>query len=90
MKDNGIGFEQQYHDQIFKIFQRLHRIDEYPGTGIGLALARKAVQRMGGRIWAESEPGKGAKFFVELPMFSGQERSRTPSIAAAASQVTTD
>jgi PAS domain S-box-containing protein len=84
VKDNGIGFEQQYHDQIFKIFQRLHRIDEYPGTGIGLALARKAVQRMGGRIWAESEPGKGAKFFVELPMIAGQERSRTPSVAAAA------
>lgn len=65
--DNGIGFDMQYHDQIFKIFQRLHR-DEYPGTGIGLALVRKAVQRMRGRVWAESAPGQGARFFVELPI----------------------
>jgi signal transduction histidine kinase len=67
VRDNGIGFDPQYHDQIFKIFQRLHRMDEYSGTGIGLALARKAVQRMRGRIWAESEPGRGATFFIELP-----------------------
>jgi signal transduction histidine kinase len=66
--DNGIGFDMEYHDQIFKIFQRLHRDDEYPGTGIGLALVRKAVQRMHGRVWAESEPGRGARFFVELPI----------------------
>jgi signal transduction histidine kinase len=65
--DNGIGFDMQHHDQIFKIFQRLHR-DEYPGTGIGLALVRKAVQRMHGRVWAESTPGQGARFFVELPI----------------------
>jgi PAS domain S-box-containing protein len=67
VRDNGIGFDPQYHDQIFKIFQRLHRMDEYSGTGIGLALARKAVQRMRGRIWAESEPEHGATFFIELP-----------------------
>ena len=66
--DNGIGFEMKYHDQIFKIFQRLHRDDEYPGTGIGLALVRKAVQRMHGCVWAESEPGRGARFYVELPI----------------------
>jgi signal transduction histidine kinase len=65
--DNGIGFDMKHHDQIFKIFQRLHR-DEYPGTGIGLALVRKAVQRMRGRVWAESTSGKGACFFVELPI----------------------
>jgi signal transduction histidine kinase len=65
--DNGIGFDMKHHDQIFRIFHRLHR-DEYPGTGIGLALVRKAVQRMRGRTWAESEPGRGARFFVELPL----------------------
>ena len=58
----------KYHEQIFKIFQRLHRDDQYPGTGIGLALVRKAVQRMRGRVWAQSEPGQGACFFVELPI----------------------
>jgi signal transduction histidine kinase len=65
--DNGIGFDMQYHDRIFKVFERLHRDDRYPGTGIGLALVRKAVERMGGRVWAESKPGEGAVFFVELP-----------------------
>ncbi len=65
--DNGIGFDMQYHDRIFAMFQRLHRADEYPGTGIGLAIARKAVERAGGRIWAESVPGSGATFFIELP-----------------------
>jgi PAS domain S-box-containing protein len=65
--DNGIGFDMAYHDRIFEIFQRLERSDEYPGTGVGLALVRKAVQRMGGRVWAEGRPGKGATFFVELP-----------------------
>lgn len=67
LTDNGIGFEMEYHDHIFKIFQRLHRDDQYPGTGIGLALVRKAIERIGGRVWAESKPGEGAKFFVELP-----------------------
>jgi hypothetical protein len=65
--DNGIGFDMEYHDHIFKIFQRLHRDDQYPGTGIGLALVRKAIERMGGRVWAESKPGDGATFHVELP-----------------------
>ena len=65
--DNGIGFDMEYHDHIFKIFQRLHRDDQYPGTGIGLALVRKAIERMGGRVWAESKPGAGATFHVELP-----------------------
>ena len=66
--DNGIGFDMQYYDRIFKVFQRLHREDQYPGTGIGLALVRKAVERMNGRVWAESNPGQGAKFYVELPL----------------------
>jgi light-regulated signal transduction histidine kinase (bacteriophytochrome) len=56
----------KYHDRIFEIFQRLHRLEDYPGTGIGLALVKKAMQRMGGRVWAESAPGEGATFFLEL------------------------
>jgi signal transduction histidine kinase len=68
VKDNGVGFDMQYHDRIFGIFQRLHRAEDYPGTGVGLALVSKAVQRMGGRVWAQSEPGKGATFFLEFPV----------------------
>lgn len=68
VKDNGIGFDMQFHEHIFKVFHRLHREDQYPGTGIGLALVRKAIARVGGRVWAESKPGAGATFFVELPL----------------------
>jgi light-regulated signal transduction histidine kinase (bacteriophytochrome) len=67
VRDNGIGFDMAYHDRIFEIFQRLHRVESFAGTGIGLALVRKAVERMKGRTWAESAPGAGATFFVELP-----------------------
>ena len=62
MKDNGIGFDMKYHDRIFNIFQRLHLPEEYEGTGIGLAMVHKAMNRMNGKIWAESEPGKGTCF----------------------------
>jgi PAS domain S-box-containing protein len=65
--DNGIGFDMQFHDRIFEIFQRLQRAEDYPGTGIGLAIVRKAMQRMGGGVRAESAPGGGAIFFLELP-----------------------
>ena len=65
--DNGIGFDMEYHDHIFRIFQRLHRDDQYPGTGIGLALVHKAVERIGGRVWAQSKTGQGATFYIELP-----------------------
>ncbi|MEO5696939.1 MAG: PAS domain-containing protein, partial [Burkholderiaceae bacterium] len=65
--DNGLGFDMKFHDRIFEIFQRLHRSETYPGTGVGLAIVRKAMERMGGRVWAESEPGRGATFFLQLP-----------------------
>jgi signal transduction histidine kinase len=66
--DNGIGFDMKYKDKIFEIFQRLHRAEDYPGTGIGLAIVRKVMERIGGRAWAKSEPGKGAKFYLEIPL----------------------
>ena len=67
VKDNGPGFDMKYHDRIFEIFQRLHRAEDYPGTGVGLALVRKAMARLGGRVWAESAPSCGATFYLELP-----------------------
>lgn len=67
VRDNGIGFDMKHRERIFEIFQRLHRAEDYPGTGVGLAIARKAAQRMGARVWAESAPGEGAAFYVEVP-----------------------
>ena len=67
VRDNGPGFNMRYHDRIFEIFQRLHRAEDFPGTGVGLAIVRKAVERMHGRVWAESVAGAGATFFIELP-----------------------
>jgi signal transduction histidine kinase len=67
VRDNGIGFDMKHRDRIFDIFQRLHRAEDYPGTGIGLAIVQKAVERMDGSVWVESEPGQGALFYLEIP-----------------------
>ena len=67
VRDNGPGFDMRYHDRIFEIFQRLHRAEDYPGTGVGLAIVRKAVERMHGKVWAESANGAGATFWIQLP-----------------------
>jgi signal transduction histidine kinase len=68
IKDNGIGFDPEFADIIFKPFQRLHGRSEYDGTGMGLAICRKIVERHGGSIRAESKPGKGSTFIVRLPV----------------------
>lgn len=70
VQDNGIGFDMKLHDRIFQIFQRLQRAEDYPGTGVGLAIVTKAMERMGGLCWAESAPGQGATFHLQLPAAS--------------------
>lgn len=75
VRDNGIGIESQYREQIFEVFRRLHSREEHPGTGMGLAIARKMAERMGGRITVESAPGVGSTFSLHLP----HARPRGPS-----------
>jgi len=67
IEDNGIGIDPRYHDRVFGVFERLHKQEEYPGTGIGLAIVRKCMERMGGHASVQSEPGKGSRFWIEAP-----------------------
>jgi signal transduction histidine kinase len=68
VRDNGIGIEQKDHENIFNIFRRLHGREDYDGSGIGLAACSKIIERHGGEIWLESEPGKGTIFYFTLPI----------------------
>jgi signal transduction histidine kinase len=64
--DNGIGIKPQHHERIFEVFERLHGIEAYPGTGIGLAIVRKGIERLEGRVGLSSTPGQGSQFWIEL------------------------
>jgi len=80
IKDNGIGFDPKFATAIFAPFKRLHSAEEYPGTGVGLAICRRIVEAQRGRIWAESEQGKGTTFYFTLPVDSPQRLKHTPPI----------
>jgi signal transduction histidine kinase len=82
VEDNGIGVAPEHQERIFQIFERLHGIETYPGTGVGLAIVRKGVIRLGGQVGVEASLGQGSKFWIELPKAPENEKTGGTAVSS--------